>query len=123
MVPVGCLGFILLITGFALGLLTFIFSMLKTSDVYRETIETVRTHPAARAELGDPIETGWFVSGSIEVTGPSGHADVSVPLSGSKRSGKVYAVANKSAGRWEFSLLELEVDGRPGRIDLRAAAP
>jgi hypothetical protein len=123
LIPVGCLGFLLLIVGFVVGIAAFAFSLIKSSDVYREAIHAVQTHPVARSELGDPIESGWFVSGSIQTSGPSGSADVSVPVSGPKRSGRVYAVATKSAGRWQFSLLELELEGRPGRIDLRGPAP
>ena len=78
---------------------------------------------ALSAELGTPIETGWFVSGSVSVSGPTGHADVSIPLSGPRASGTLYGVADKSAGLWTFSLLELELEGRPGRIDLRRRPP
>lgn len=123
LVPVGCLGVLVLIGGFVAGLLTLIFTVIKSSDVYQEAIETARTHPAAIAELGAPIETGWFVSGSVSVSGPTGHADVSIPLSGPKASGTLYGVADKSAGLWTFSVLELELKGRPGRIDLRRPPP
>lgn len=122
-VPVGCLGLLVLIGGLVAGFVLLIFTAIKSSDVYQEAIQTARTHPAAIAELGTPIETGWFVSGSVSVTGPSGHADVSIPLSGPKASGTLYGVADKSAGRWAFSRLELELEGRPARIDLRRGAP
>ena len=123
LVPVGCLGVLLLLAGFVGATLLFVFSLVKSSDVYREAIRTVQAHPAARRELGDPIESGWFVSGSIQTSGPAGSADVSVPVSGPRGAGRLYAVATKSAGRWEFSTLELEVDDRPGRVDLRSGPP
>lgn len=123
MLPLGCLGTVVMMGGLLFGFVAVVFTAIKSSDVYRAAIETARTHPAVRRELGDPVETGWWASGSVEVTGPSGHADISVPLAGSKQSGTLYGVADKSAGRWTFSLLEVEIDGRPGRIDLRAAAP
>jgi hypothetical protein len=123
LVPVGCLGLLVMLGAFALGTLVVVFTAIKSSDVYREAIQIARAHPGVRSELGDPIETGWFVSGSVQVTGPSGHADISVPLSGSRRSGTLYGVADKSAGRWAFSLLEVEVEGRAGRLELRGKAP
>jgi hypothetical protein len=123
MLPVGCLGLCALIAAFAFSVLAFVFSLIKTSDVYQEAIRAAVSHPEARRQLGEPIETGWFVSGSIQTAGPSGTADVSVPLSGPRASGRVYAVAAKSAGRWQFSVLELEIEGRPNRIDLRVPAP
>jgi hypothetical protein len=123
LIPVGCLGVLLMLGGLAVATLVIVFTAIKSSDVYREAIQIARADPVVRRELGDPIETGWFVSGSVQVTGPSGHADISVPLSGPKHSGTLYGVADKSAGRWTFSLLEVEVEGRAGRIDLRSKAP
>jgi hypothetical protein len=123
MVPVGCLGVVVLIGAFVGGLVLVIFGAIKSSDVYQTAIQVAQAHPEVRRELGDPIETGWMVSGSVQVTGPSGHADVSVPLSGSRASGTLYGVADKSAGRWAFSKLEVEVDGRAARIDLLPSAP
>jgi hypothetical protein len=123
MVPLGCLGALVLLGGFVLGVVAVVFTAIKSSDVYQTAIQTARAHPEVRRELGDPIETGLWATGSVQVTGPSGHADISVPLTGSKHSGTLYGVADKSAGRWTFSLLEVEIDGRPNRIDLRAAAP
>ena len=123
MLSIGCLGTLVMIAGASLGVVAIVFSAIKRSDVYQAAIQTARSHPEVRRELGDPIETGFWVSGSVHVTGPSGHADILVPLEGSKHSGTLYGVADKSAGRWTFSLLELEVEGRPNRIDLRAAAP
>ena len=123
MIPVGCLGFLVLLGGFVAGVMLLVFGMIKSSDVYQEAIHVTQVNPVARSVLGDPIESGWFVTGSIQTSGPAGTADISVPVSGPKAEGRVYAVAKKSAGRWEFSLLELEVEGRPGRVDLRGPAP
>ena len=72
--------------------------------------------------LGEPIESGFWISGSINVDGPSGDVDVSIPISGPKGSGTLYVVGNRSAGRWQYSRMEVEVSGRPSRIDLRPRA-
>jgi hypothetical protein len=123
MLPLGCLGMLVMLGGLTFGFMAVVFTAIKSSDVYQAAIQAARAHPEVRRELGDPIETGFWASGSVQVAGPSGHADISVPLTGSKQSGTLYGVADKSAGRWTFSLLEVEVDGRPNRIDLRAVAP
>jgi hypothetical protein len=68
--------------------------------------------------LGEPIELGFWISGSINISGPTGNADFSVPLSGPKGAGRLYIVGEKSAGKWSFDLLEVEIDGRDERIDL-----
>ena len=58
------------------------------------------------------------MSGNINVNGSSGHADLSIPIFGPKGKGKIYAVARKSAGVWQFQTLQVEVEGQPERIDL-----
>ena len=67
------------------------------------------------------MEDGWFMAGQINVNGPSGSADISIPLHGPKGKGTLYAVASKSAGRWEYHTLEVAVEGRDERIDLLEA--
>lgn len=120
-VPGGCVTLLLLFGLFVAGIVGIAFKAMKSSDVYREAVARATANPAVREALGEPIRTGWSLSGNIEVTGPSGRADVSIPLKGSRRDGTVYAVATKSAGRWSYDLLEVEVEGQGGRIDLLTA--
>ena len=87
-----------------------------SSDAYRLAVERAMSDAEVVEALGEPIEPGWFVSGSVQVTGPTGTADIAVPLRGSRASGTLFVVATKSAGEWTFERLELEVEGR--RIDL-----
>lgn len=123
--PVGCLVLLLpslLLTGFVGGILAIVFGSLKSSDAYRQAYQLARTHPAVVEALGQPVEDGLFMGGSISVTGPSGSADISIPLHGPKGKGTLYVVATKSAGRWQYRTLEVAVDGRDDRIDLLAEA-
>ena len=87
-----------------------------SSDAYRLAVERAVDHPAAIEALGEPVEPGWFVGGSVEVTGPTGDAELSIPMKGPRGEGTLFVVAHKSAGEWSFERLELETDG--GRIDL-----
>ena len=36
--------------------------------------------------------------------------DIAIPISGPKAKGTIYAVGTKSAGKWEFSKLAVQVD-------------
>ncbi len=120
-VPVGCLTTLLLFAaGFSL-LLSFVFGLMKSSDVYVLALDRARSDRAVIAALGQPIEDGWMASGNISTTGPTGNAELSIPISGPNGSGTIYLEARKSADRWAFRLLEVEVDGRAERIDLLAA--
>lgn len=125
-VPVGCLVLLLpllALTGFVGAILAIVFGTIKSTDVYEEALARARSSPAAIEALGQPIEDGWLMGGNIQVNGPSGSADISIPLEGPKGEGDLYVVASKSAGRWEYQTLELEVDGREDRIDLLAELP
>ena len=79
-----------------------------------------RSNAAVIRELGEPIEEGLLPSGSINVNGASGNADLSIRVSGPKKSGKVYVVAVKKLGKWDISALEVEIDGESKRINLLA---
>jgi hypothetical protein len=117
-VPVGCFGVLLAFLGFIAVLLGVVAFSMRSSDAYRDAMASATTHPAVVAELGAPVEPGWFVSGSVRVTGPSGEADLAIPISGPRKEGTLFAVGTKTAGRWTFSTLEVEVDGSPTRISL-----
>ncbi len=110
-VPAGCLSILAL---FAL----FFFTVFRHTDVFREAVARAEANPQVRAELGEPIREGWWVSGHVRITGSSGNAALAIPLKGSRRDGTVYAVAHKSAGRWTYDTLEVAVEGQPGRISL-----
>jgi len=77
-----------------------------------------REHPAVVEAIGERIEAGWLVSGNIHVNGPSGEADLSVPLEGPRGSGTLYIGADKIAGEWVFERMEVEVAGKAERVNL-----
>lgn len=68
--------------------------------------------------LGTPITEGWYLSGNTNVNGASGNADLSIPISGPKGKGTMYAVATKSAGEWTYSKLIVKIDSTGETIDL-----
>ena len=114
----GCLFFILI------GVISFssiflaIFGAMKSSDVYKTALSRAKANPEVVAALGTPVEDGLFVSGSTNVNGASGQADLSIPISGPKGKGTIYAVATKSAGEWTYSKLQVEIEKTKARIDL-----
>ena len=112
------IGIALLAIGFVVALLFGILSILRSSDVYKQALEKARNTPAVAEALGKPIEAGWWFTGNINVSGPSGSADLAIPISGPKGSGTIYAVATKRAGEWRFKLLEVAVEGQAQRIPL-----
>lgn len=122
-IPVGLLGGILLLAGFAACILFIVETSFKHSDAYQEALATARNDPRVVEQLGEPLHEGWFASGQIKVSSSSGYAELSIPLSGTKGAGTLYVVARKSAGRWSFDTLRLQVAGHEEAIDLLETQP
>jgi Cytochrome oxidase complex assembly protein 1 len=119
-VPVGCLSMVLVVVAVVAAVIYFAFGAMKSSEVYQEALTKTKSNQAVVRELGEPIEAGWQISGSFNVSGDSGNADVKIPVSGPKKSGSIYATAIKRQGKWDFSALEVEIEGESKRINLLA---
>jgi hypothetical protein len=116
-VPLGCLGFVLLIVLFVAAIVGIVFGAMKSSDVYKEAVRRAQNHPEVQAALGTPIESGWWMSGEINVKNDTGDANIQIPISGPKGEGRIHAVATKESGRWTYSTLTVTI-GERGVIDL-----
>jgi hypothetical protein len=117
-VPVGCLAAAAALFGFAALILSFVFGIFKSSDPYQQALVRARTHPAVVRALGEPIKEGFFASGNMHVSGPSGEAELAIPISGPKGKATIYVEATQSVGQWSFTHLVVEIDGTRQRIDL-----
>ena len=102
-VPAGCLTIILLLVAFIGGIVMIVFGSMKQAEVYKQAV--------ARAQ-SDPVV------GNINVNGPSGQARIAIPVHGPKAKGTIYVEATKSAGKWNYSLMQVAVEGEDTRIDL-----
>ena len=107
--------FVFVIFGTVFG---FAFGAMKSSDAYKMALAKAKADPRVVSALGSPITDGLFVSGKTNVSGTSGQADMTVPISGPKGKGTIYFVASKFAGKWTFSKLMVEVADTGQRIDL-----
>jgi hypothetical protein len=117
-VPLGCGGALVLFVAFAATIVGFVFWLIRSNEAYIEALERARTSPAVIEELGEPVEPGFWVGGSVNTSGPSGEADLMFPIIGPDGSGTVYLEASKSGGIWSFERLEVELEERDGWIDL-----
>jgi hypothetical protein len=118
LLPVGILLSLLLFASFIGGILLVVESSFQHSDSYVQALVLARADPQVVEKIGQPLKAGWMASGSINVAGPSGDADISIPISGPKGKGTLHVVAKKSAGQWRFETLQVEVTGAAERIDL-----
>lgn len=120
-VPTGCLTLIALAVLFVVCLVFFVFSVMKSSDAYKLAVARAKSDQRVVAALGTPIKEGMFTSGKTNVNGPSGEADIGIPISGPKGKATIYAVATKSEGQWSFSKLDVKIDDTGKTIDLKEA--
>lgn len=113
---------VIIIVGFGLpvALMSSVFAAMKNSDAAKKSVLQAQTNPLVAQELGTPIVEGWMVSGSINTSTTSGDADLAVPISGPKGRAKIYVTARKIAGAWNYSVMEVAVEGREPRINLLA---
>jgi len=122
-VPVGCLILLLAVMLFAGGILMLVFGSMRSSDVYKMAVRRAQADTRVTQALGTPVEGGWFITGNISVHGSSGEADLAIPLKGSIDEGTLYVIASKSAGEWQFSKLQLEVNSSHDRFCLLVPLP
>lgn len=123
MLPVGCLGLILIVVAFICGIFFVVMSAMKSSEVYQYALSKAKVDPTVAEELGEPIQDGWFVQGSINTSGSYGDAKFQIPIKGPKKSGTIYVVASKDGSEdgikgWTYEMLEVDVEGRAERIEL-----
>jgi hypothetical protein len=107
---------------FLFAIFSLIIGAIRGSDVAKEAVARAQSNPLVAQRLGTPISEGWFVLGSINVSGTSGNADLAVPLSGPKGKATVYVRARKAAGRWNYNFMQAAIEGSDERIDLLAKA-
>ena len=117
--PTGCCFAPLVLGGACLAFVVIvIFGALKQTDVYKTAVARAKSDSRVMAALGTPIEEGWYLSGNTSVNNGSGQADLSIPISGPKGKGTIYAVATKSGGEWSYSKLNVKIDSTGETIDL-----
>jgi len=117
--PTGCCLTPLVLGGaFFAFVVVVVFGAMKQSDVYKTAVARAKADARVTSALGTPISEGWFLSGKTNVNGGSGDADLSIPISGPKGKGTIYAVATKSAGQWTYSKLAVKIDSTGETIDL-----
>ncbi len=118
----GCLttlGIVVLTLAFVAGIGFFIFNTFKSSPVYTAAMQAARADSRVTQALGTPIDSGWFITGSIEEQGISGDANLVIPISGPRGSGTLYAAAREGNGRWQFYTLAVRIDGQNELIQLQ----
>lgn len=113
-----CLGCVVVPAAMLMILGGGAFIMAKSMDVYQDAVAMVKEDPRAIELLGEPIETGWQFNGSINTNSSGGEASFSVPVSGSKGSGRLEVEAEKAGGEWVYQRIRIYPDDGGPHLDL-----
>ncbi|HYL91743.1 MAG TPA: cytochrome c oxidase assembly factor Coa1 family protein [Alphaproteobacteria bacterium] len=102
---------------------------LKSSEPYQHAVETATHNAQVLQQLGAPVQPGGDINGAINVSekidvsgnapsDSSGSAEFTIPLKGTLRKGTLHVVARKSAGKWRYQTMQVDVEGSSSPIDL-----
>jgi hypothetical protein len=109
---------LLLLVALALGIAVIVrMSTVRHSALFQEAVSRAAGDPKVVAELGEPIQTGYYIAGKLQTRGRFGFADFDVALTGTRNDGILYVLAYKIRGEWKYRLLEVDIVGSP-TIDL-----
>src|SRR2546427_4439450 len=103
------------VVAFARLFLSVFFRGFKSSQVYKEAVAKARSNSEVRRELGEPVRPGWWVNGSLRVSGPSGIARFSTPLRGPAGPAILHGEGQKGSKPGGFQVLGGGVEGGGGR--------
>ena len=94
------------------------FGMMKSSGAYQDALARAKANPRVIAALGQPIKPGFWVSGNTSAHVGAEEADLTIPISGPKDSGTIYAVSTRSGGQRTYKTLAVEIKKTGERVDL-----
>jgi tetratricopeptide (TPR) repeat protein len=100
------------------GAMLGVSGVLKNSDPYVEAMVLAESNTTLENELGAPIEAGMFVTGSLEVSGAGGTADLAWSVSGPDGTANIYLEAHKTGGDWVYDSLIAYLDDTGEIVDL-----
>ncbi|OCA53199.1 cytochrome c oxidase assembly factor Coa1 family protein [Photorhabdus namnaonensis] len=99
---------------FIVGAFAIVMGVMKSSEPYKKALSLAQSNPIVKNILGQPIKTGWFVSGSVN----DREAELDIPIKGNRSGGTVHVDANKYAGHWRYKNITVQPDSGGRLIDL-----
>jgi|SRR5579859_25556 len=93
------------------GIVYFVMSTLKNSEVARESIARAQSNAVLMEKLGTPIQMGAWIGGSVNAASADGRANLVIPISGPKGKGTLMVFARKTAGEWHYLTMYVMIQG------------
>jgi hypothetical protein len=102
----------------ATGIAAIVFSVMGDSEAAKTALREAQASPVMVEELGEPIELGWFITGSIRTFNEVGEADVRIPVQGPTGTASIHVVGTREEGLWNFSTVEATLSQSGRKVDL-----
>lgn len=106
------------ICSLVLAFVWVVIGLMGNSTPAKESIARAQPNPAVVELLGTPVQRGWFVLGSINLSNDTGHADLTLPIHGSRGKAEIHVIADKEFGRWTYQEMKVGSDSNNNTIDL-----
>lgn len=116
--PCGCIGAVVLVGGGGLAIALLVFSFLKSTAPFQQSLQAIQNDPRVVEYLGTQIEDGWWVSGNVNINNTSGVAVLQYPVSGHKTHGIASVEASMVDNVWTLDHVSVVVQGRHDPIVL-----
>lgn len=104
------------VAAFFVTLFFIISASFKSSEAYKLAVSKMEASQEVSRVIGTPFTTG-MPSGSMQISGPDGSANLSFSVSGPAGKGTVYMEAVQNLGQWQIHRMVLEEESG-NRIDL-----
>ena len=92
----------------------FVFRLIIWRNIFwfnkNDAISIINQDPNIKSKLGDNIETDGMFSGNISTSNDTGEMNISVPVKGSKGTGKAIIVAEKEFDKWNYEKIAVQID-------------
>jgi len=107
-VALGCAAITVVGIGAVAAIVLFVFGAIKSSAVYTGALDRAAHDPRVIAALGEPIEAGWYVMGTVRVKNSEGTASFDFPIHGPKGEASMHVEATRHLDRWSYSELTVK---------------
>jgi len=91
--------------------------LIKSTEAYKITLNRAQSNSALIEKIGQPIDPGFFVIGSVRWTVDSGWTSLSFSVEGPHGTASIHSVAKKLNGTWFFDVLEANIVNH-GKLNL-----
>jgi len=115
----GCAAIATSVVLLFVAIFSVVMYFIRSSDGVEEAVRLARQHAEVVSAIGEPIEIGWLVNGSIKGAGVGSKVEVNIPLSGPNGSGTLVAQGfRETEQKWNFSVLSFAPGNAAEAINL-----